>query len=214
MIFWPIFIVAIHTADATEPKPKPERQKLETPHAHSEDDHDHKHDESTEKEKGGHAHKEGSEAHDHSHEEGEKGHDHAHKDGDGDDHGHAHGEEEEQSASVGPDKGIVEANDESGFKLSPEAFKNFELKFVNVSSGTLTLPRSAIVLAGEETNLFRMRKDFFKRIDFKIVRQSEKEIVVQSKDLSPGDQIVVAGLGFLRIAELAAFGGVAHGHSH
>jgi len=129
--------------------------------------------------------------------------------------GHDHEEGEEEAGNVGPEKGIIEANEKAGFKLSAEAHKNFELKTQKLSGdGPWAIPSAAVVHAGEEVNLFRMRAGFFKRIDFQNIRKSNKDIVVDSDDMREGDEIVVAGLGFLRIAELAAFGGVAHGHSH
>ncbi len=206
-VFLSLLIVTMYTASAAQTKNKAKEQSNEATHNHS-------HEEESEQ-KGNHSDHEAKNEEEHDH-EAEGGHEH----GKEADHGHGesghdHDEKEEESAAVGPDKGIVEANDKDGFKLSGEAFKNFDLKFMNVSSGgQITLPQTAIVLAGEEVNLFRMRNDFFKRIDFKLVRRSENSVIVTSPDLAPGDKIVIAGLGFLRIAELAAFGGVAHGHSH
>jgi len=143
---------------------------------------------------------------------------HGHSDEGGHGHGHGHGEDEdteEESGNVGPNKGILEANERSGFKLSPEAIKNFELKFMKLSGdGPWTLPKSAVVHSGEEVNLFRFRSGSFKRIDFKTLRKSGSDLTVDSDDLREGDEIVLVGTGFLRVAELAAFGGVAHGHSH
>lgn len=123
--------------------------------------------------------------------------------------------EEQGNESVGPDKGIVEADEHTGFKLSPEALKNFEIRSVKLdNSRAWTLPTSCVVRSGNEVNLFRLRNGFFKRIDFQEIRKSTNQIVVASPDLSAGDEVVVAGLGFLRIAELSAFGGLAEGHSH
>lgn len=128
---------------------------------------------------------------------------------------HNHEEEEAEGGNVGPEKGIVEASERSGFKLSPEALKNFELKLKKLSGdGPWSVPNSVIVHSGEEVNVFRLRNGFFKRIDFHIIKKSESEITIDSGDLREGDELVISGLGFLRIAELAAFGGVAHGHSH
>lgn len=130
-------------------------------------------------------------------------------------HNHEEGEEEEGGGSVGPDKGITEFSERSGFKLSPEALKNFDLKYIKLNGdGPWALPKSSIVHSGEETNLFRKRNGFFKRIDFQTIKNSGNQITVDSDDLREGDEVVVLGLGFLRIAELAATGGVAHGHSH
>lgn len=124
-------------------------------------------------------------------------------------------EGEEEAGNVGPDKGIVEASERSGFKLSPEAHKNFEVTTRKLTGdGPWALPANAVVHSGEEVNLFRYRSGFFKRIDFQNIRKVGEELVVDSDDMREGDEIVLTGLGFLRIAELAAFGGVAHGHSH
>lgn len=126
-----------------------------------------------------------------------------------------HEEEEAESANVGPEKGITEVSERSGFKLSAEALKNFELKFQKLSGdGPWNIPRLAVVHSGEEVNLFRVRSGFFKRIDFENKKKTEQGFIVDSDDLREGDEIVISGLGFLRIAELAATGGVAHGHSH
>ena len=144
------------------------------------------------------------------------------------DHDHEHGHEEaghkeagqeetghgEASPSVGKDKGITEASPEKGFKLSPEAFKNFGIKTIAASEGTMKLSRSSIFFGLQERNLYRVRDGFFKRIDFKTVSKTKTEYTVSSPDLKAGDLVATEGLGFLRIAELAAFGGVSEGHSH
>lgn len=123
--------------------------------------------------------------------------------------------EESESASVGPEKGILAADDHVGFKLSPEAMKNFDLQFLKIGNPTqMTVPESALVLSGEEVNLYRLREGFFKRIDFKTIRKMGNQIVISSPDLKATDEIVTVGTGFLRIAELAAFGGAATSHSH
>lgn len=130
-------------------------------------------------------------------------------------HDHEEGEEEEGAGSVGPDKGITEFSERNGFKLSPEALKNFDLKYIKLSGdGPWILPKSAVVHSGEETNLFRKRNGFFKRIDFETMKTQSNQFTVDSDDLREGDEVVILGLGFLRIAELAATGGVADGHSH
>jgi len=182
---------------------KPAKQK--TPHAHHEaekndEKEEHAHDKKEEPE-----HAEGKDEHGHG--EGKDEHGHTNEEG-------GHGEEE-AAANVGPDKGILEANDKDGFKLSPEALKNFEIQTINLSgSGPWTVPMSARLLAGEETNLYRFREDYYKRIDFKTIKKMNGQLMVSSAELKPGDKLVTNGIGFLRIAELAAFGGAPEGHSH
>lgn len=131
-------------------------------------------------------------------------------------HGHgAHEEgEHEENAQVGPGKGIVEASEADGIKLSPEAEKNFGITKIKFSQNTFKLPRSAVVTAVKEVNIFRYRSGFYKRIDFEQISRTTENVVVKSKDLKIGDEVVVQGLGFLRIAEIAAFGGAPEGHSH
>lgn len=141
----------------------------------------------------------------HAHGANEKGHDEG-------EHGH---EEAEEGSNVGPDKGILEANEEEGIKLSPEALKNFEIKTTRLAGlGPWTLPSSARLLSGEESNLYRLRNGSFKRIDFILVKKTPEQIIVNSNELKPGDEVVTGGIGFLRIAELTAFGGAPEGHSH
>ncbi|HVK61315.1 MAG TPA: hypothetical protein VM432_07185 [Bdellovibrionales bacterium] len=112
------------------------------------------------------------------------------------------------------EKGIVEASEAKGIRISPEAHKNFGIRTLGFTSGAIVLPKSAIFFGLQEKNLYRLRDGFYKRIDFQTITKTKNEFTISSTDLKSGDQIVIEGLGFLRIAEIAAFGGVAHGHSH
>ena len=182
---------------------------LSTPFfAFSESSHKHKEEESENHEEHD-EHKDGDDHKDH------KGHeDHGKEEEHGSEKGHGH-EEEEGSSSVGPEKGILEASDNDGIKLSPEALKNFEIKTQKISgTGPWTIPNSARLHSKEETNLYRLRNGFFKRIDFMQSKKDEKQFIANSKDLKNGDEVVVHGVGFLRIAEVTAFGGAPEGHSH
>lgn len=76
------------------------------------------------------------------------------------------------------------------------------------------VPKSSIVKVGEEINLYRYRDGFYKRIDFQIIKKNGNQIHIKSPDLKPGDQIVVQGMGFIRVAEIAALGGAVTGHAH
>lgn len=127
----------------------------------------------------------------------------------------AFAEGEHQEEDHAHEEGREHTKESEGFKLSPQAVKNFDLKTLKlVGHGPWTVPANAVVHSGEETNLFRLRDGNFKSIDFKLIKKSDSNLIVGSKDMQEGDEIVVSGLGFLKIAELAAFGGVAHGHSH
>lgn len=142
-----------------------------------------------------------------------EGHDHHSEKKDSHEEGDEHGHEE--NSQVGPGKGIVSASETEGIQISSQAEKNFEIKRVAVPDTLqLEIVKSAIVTAGDEVNLYRYREGHYKRIDFLMVRKSENKVVIKSKDLKAGDEIVVQGMGLLRIAEIAAFGGAPEGHSH
>jgi hypothetical protein len=138
----------------------------------------------------------------------------AHKD----EHGHEeeHKEEhKEENKKIGLGKGITAFNKEEGFKISAEAEKNFELKYIPyLTQGPVSIPKTAIFFGLEEKNIYRVRNGFLKRIDFKEIVKSANEIKIESKDLMVGDKIVATGIGFLRIVEISASGGLDAGHHH
>ena len=174
--------------------------KHEESETHAEEEKDHEHSEQeqhSEEEADGHEHGK------------EKSGEHAHGSGEGE------GEHAEGNKAVGPDKGILEANERSGFKLSEEAWKNFGIRTIDASTpGIYTLARRSIFFGLQERNVYRLRDGYFKRVDFAVISKSGSEYRIQIKDLRVGDKIVTSGLGFLRIAEIAAFGGVGEGHAH
>ncbi len=132
-----------------------------------------------------------------------------------DDHKHEiSGEDHESNPQVGPDKGILEASESEGIKLSPEAEKNFQISRIKVFDKVMKVPKQAVLKALAERNIYRFRSGFYKRIDFVEINRTTNEITIQSKNLKPGDEIVIQGLGYLRTAEIAAFGGAPEGHSH
>lgn len=198
-------VLAISVLMSLNVSAKNDKPKVD-PHAHA-----HKEDGHGEKD---HA-AEDKDDHDHDHEEkssGEK-HDHAAA-GKGGEAKHEHGEEEENS-NIGPEKGITEFSEEQGFKLSPEAVKNFELKSLKLSkTGPWQIPASAVLNSGEEVNLFRIRNGYYKRVDFVVDKKTPQDLAIRSKDLKEGDEIAIQGIGFLRTAEIVATGGAPEGHSH
>ncbi|MBS1970345.1 MAG: hypothetical protein JSU04_08550 [Bdellovibrionales bacterium] len=125
-------------------------------------------------------------------------------------------EEEAVSPAVGPDKGITAADEHDGIKLSSEAIKNFALQTLKLSSNPSEweIPSKAILVSGEEVNIYRLRDGFYKRIDFTTVSKSAGKLKIKSKELKVGDEIVTSGLGFLRAAELSAFSSGEEGHGH
>lgn len=183
-----------------------------TEHHDGEEDKEHKHDEHKADEKHG-DHKEDEKHGDHN--EGEKHEDHKEGEKEHADHEEGGHDEHGENSQVGPGKGIQAASEEEGIRLSAEAEKNFEILLEKVRpDGSALIPKIAVVTAVAEVNLYRFRAGFYKRIDFEQVGTQNGDLIVRSKDLGPEDSIVVKGQGFLRIAEIAAFGGAPEGHSH
>lgn len=146
----------------------------------------------------------------HGHEE--EGHD---EKGDAHSKDESHGHESESASAVGQEKGIIAANEKDGFKISPEATKNFKIQTMSLPSGsTWSVPSTAIAYSAREVNVYRFRDGFYKRIDFKLLSKEGNSRRISSTDLRAGDAVVISGLGFLRVAEIAAFGGAPEGHAH
>lgn len=126
---------------------------------------------------------------------------------------HEHGNEEREN--IGPGKGIISASEEEGIQISPQAEKNFGIERQEViSSDPIEIPKSAVITTGMEINVYRYRKQHYQRIDIDIIKKSGQQVLIKSRHLKPGDEIVIRGMGLLRIAELAAFGGAPESHSH
>lgn len=144
-----------------------------------------------------------------------------------DDHGHGHEkehkgehkEEKKEEHKEGQKEEHAEHGDHDepatdGFKLSATAVKNFELTYTDYKAPGTTISSKAIFKSLSEVNIYRFRSGLYKRIDFKTLEKNKDTWKVSSPDLLNGDKIVVSGIGFLRIAEIAASGGLSDSHSH
>ena len=137
-----------------------------------------------------------------------------------DDHGHAHekegehkGEHKDEHAGEHKEEGHDD-HAADGFKLADNVVKNFGLKMIDYKGPAMTLPSEAIFRGLSEVNIYRLRLGHYKRIDFKTLEKTKTSIKLSSSDLAAGDKIVIDGIGFLRIAEIAASGGISDYHSH
>lgn len=122
-------------------------------------------------------------------------------------------EEIEAPTGVGPDKGVLEASKDKGFKLSEKAFKSFGIKTAPTlpASGGMTVPLSALLAFQSEFGIYRFRDGLFKLIELKskdLKREGSGKIIrVSTNDLRPGDQIAVGGAELLRLTDLNIWGG-------
>lgn len=110
----------------------------------------------------------------------------------------------EMSVNVGPNQGIAAFDQELGFKLSPEAHKQFEIQTQKVQNpNDLQVEKSSIAFTLKEQNLYRVRDGYIRRIDFSVKQKSSKSYRVSSPSLKAGDEIATHGLGFLRMVEIS-----------
>jgi hypothetical protein len=175
------------------------KEKADDGHGHDEPHSDHGDEHDDEHAKGHHD--------EHSKDEHAKGHS---DQGGEDEHGHG-----DENAQIGADKGILEADKDKGFKLSPEAEANFKVEKIKVqSSDGVEIPKKALVTSTIEVNVYRYRDGFYKRIDFDTISKNTTNLKIKSKDIKQGDEIATTGLGFLRVTEIAAFDGAPEGHAH
>lgn len=118
----------------------------------------------------------------------------------------AHGDM--NGAAVGPDKAVLQADHDQGFRLSEKALANIGVKSVPVKGegGNWTVPRSALVQFQDRTGIYRLRDGWFRHLD---VSASVKgaEALVKTAGLRTGDAVVTEGVGLLRATDLDLEGG-------
>ncbi len=169
--------------------------------AFAEGDHDH----SSHK---GHDHSKQEEKHD-DHDD-HKGHDHSKHD-DHDDHkGHDHG----ASKAIGKGKAIEVVDEKKGFKLSKEAIKTLKLRLQNVDGDEFEISKATLVSSKSIKGVYRFRAGFFKLLNAKILKETKSGYKVKVAGVEFGDQIVINGIGLLRVTDVYSTDKSEYGHSH
>jgi hypothetical protein len=186
----------------------------------AEDDHKgHDHSKDKKESHKGHDHskekKEDHKGHDHEEDEDHDGHDHSkqgkdsHDNHDGHyDHGHGGGK------AMGKGKAIVEVDEKKGFKLSKEAIKTLKLKLNTVDGSKFSIAKKTLVASKDKKGVYRFRGGFFKLLPVKILKEENGTYQVEVKGVDFGDQIVVDGLGLLRVTDVYSTDKSEYGHSH
>ena len=148
------------------------------------------------------------EGHDHSKHEKKKA---SHDDHKGhDDHG--------DEGKFGKGKAIIEVKEEGKhFKLSEEAIKTLKIDTVRLdppTKGLFEVPSNAIIDFQDKTGVYRKKGQWIEIVIVKVVKRGKYGTLIESKDLAQNDQIVVNGVGLLRVAHLEASGEGGQGHVH
>lgn len=178
----------------------------------AEGDHDHsshkRHDHSKQEEKHddhddhkGHVHSKHNDHDDH------KGHDHSKHD---DHKGHDHG----SSKAIGKGKAIEVVDEKKGFKLSKEAIKTLKLRLQNVDGDEFEISKHTLVSSKSIKGVYRFRAGFFKLLNAKILKETKFGYKVKVAGVEFGDQIVINGVGLLRVTDVYSTDESEYGHSH
>lgn len=109
--------------------------------------------------------------------------------------GHHHGGDK----AIGEGKAIVDVDEKKGFKLSSEAIETLGIKSKRVND----LPPSALVIDRDERSFYVLRDGYFR-----LLKLSEL------KTLRPEDEVVVEGVGLLRITDVYSTDESEYGHAH
>jgi hypothetical protein len=186
---------------------KNEKHSREDAHDHSDGDgHNHK----EKKKKDSH---EDHDDHGHNGHNEDDGHEHdSHKDDDGHDHGSHEGHG--GGKAIGKGKAIEEVDEKKGFKLSKEAIKTLKLKLNTVDGSSFKISKKTLVASKNEKGVYRYRAGFFKFMPAKIIKELSDGYQVDVKGVDFGDQIVVTGVGLLRVADVYSTDNSEYGHSH
>lgn len=206
-IIFLIFSYTINMANAEEGNEHAGHDHKETKHS-KDDGHEHnkkkKHDE--------HEHSEG---YDNIEGSSSPVHD-AHTDHDDhkEENGHADHGEHGGGKAVGKGKAIEEVDESKGFKLSKEAIKTLKLKLQTVDGDEFSIDKTTLVSSKSTKGLYRFRGGFFKFMPVELLKESKGKYLVKVKGVDFGDQIVIDGVGLLRVTDVYSTDTSEYGHSH
>lgn len=155
-----------------------------------------------------------SDKHDNDHDDHDDHDDHAdHDDHEGEEDGHRHGHG--GGKAIGEGKAIVEVDEEKGLKLSKEAIKSLSIKLEDYTPSSKTkIAKKTLVTSKNQKGLYRFRRGFFKLINIRILKEESNHYLIRTSDLARGDQIVVGGVGLLRVSDIYSTDKSEYGHSH
>ena len=126
---------------------------------------------------------------------------------------HEHGDHE-GGKSIGKGKAIEQVDEEKGFMLSKEAIKTLGIRLEKVESSQFHIGKSTLVASKDTKGVYRFRAGFFKLVPVEIIKEDEDGYRVKTKEIDFGDQIVIGGVGLLRVSDIYSTDKAEYGHSH
>ena len=99
----------------------------------------------------------------------------------------SHSEKKGEPSNFGLGKGVVEASEKDGIKLSQKAVQTLGLKTVSISSSNIhTLPLGALIYFQEEVGVYRLRSGFFKLIEGKVIKKKSDTVTFEASGVVSG----------------------------
>lgn len=137
-------------------------------------------------------------------------------------HGHEEHHDDEQEEhhdhdggkAIGHGKAIEEVDTIKGFKLSKEAISSLDIKFQTIERKPFSIQKSTLVAAKSIKGIYRYREGYFKFIKVHFENEVENKYIIDDQEIKLGDQIVVEGVGLLRVADIYSTDSSEYGHSH
>ncbi len=131
---------------------------------------------------------------------------------------HGHEEENEHGhgggKAVGQGKAILKVSEDKGFKLSEEAFKALDVKFMDIEKANFSITKNELVTYQNKMGIYRFRDGFFKFIPVTIKEQKKEQYLIHSPLLKEGDKIVTSPVGLIRITDVYSTDTAEYGHGH
>ena len=129
-----------------------------------------------------------------------------------DEHEHdTHAKEEVVATNVGKGKGVLEASEAKGLKLTPEAIKTLgiETNIIASAASGLAVPRQALVESKKERFIFTLLDGFYKPLEVSLIQKNKETVQVKVSEKVPVHlTVVVKGANFLRNIQVYVFSGV------
>ncbi len=160
----------------------------------------------------------------HNHQKDEKSHDDHNKHDDLKDHdkhddhkeseGHSDHDAHGGGKAIGKGKAVEEVDEVKGFKLSKEAIKTLELKLLTVDGDEFLIDKATLVTSNNTKGIYRFRAGFFKLLPVDLKKEEAGKYLVKVKGVDFGDQIVINGMGLLRVADVYSTDSSEYSHAH
>lgn len=106
--------------------------------------------------------------------------------------------------------------EEKEFEIKSEAAEFLKIKTQKIQkeNGRFKVPKESLVYFQSDIGVYVKGNGHFKMIEVTSYQLQGQFAFIQSKELNDGDDVVVSGVSFVRIAHLEATGQGGQGHAH